>query len=570
MLQTLRIKNLAVIDSAEIPFRAGLNILSGETGAGKSIVIEAISLLLGSRASAELIRSGSDEAVIEGLFDLSGLPWMAERLERNGFPAAFSDSSAEAELLIKRLVHRGGRHRIYVNGQLATLAILQELCEGLIDLCGQNEHQSLVKPSTQLELLDRYGGISEDARDFGDAHSEYRELTETRARLELQESERQRRSDFLRFQIDELARAGLTPGEDLELQREKQLLQSAEARAQGAESARRILESDEGGVLSLLRAADSRLRSLSHLDPRAGAIQETLTRAIAETEDALLSLERYLGGVELDPEKLAQVQDRLALLAELRRKYGPSVAEMLETLERLRSELEQLDVGAEKLGALSSRIEAASFVLLSRAAGLTERRAAASTKLSQAVTAELKDLRMADAEFSVELEPHAGGSLERLTATGAEQARFCVRTNRGEASRPLGKIASGGELSRLMLAIRRVIADRGGIGVYLFDEIDAGIGGQTAFEVGKKLQSVARYNQVICITHLPQVASFADHHLSVRKQAQGDRTVTTVLDLGERGCRERREELARMLGGPELTRSSLRNAAELLELASRH
>jgi DNA repair protein RecN (Recombination protein N) len=556
MLETLKIRNIAVIDTAEIPFKPGLNILSGETGAGKSIVIEAIGLLLGSRASAELVRAGCEEAVVEGLFAIDEIPWLRPRLEKLGF-----DSKAP-ELLIKRVVHRGGKHRIYVNGELATLSILQNLCEGLVDLCGQHEHQSLIRPGTQLELLDRYGSLTEQARAFGASFGKTRALEQERDSLTQAEAERSRRSDFLKFQIDELRSAELQPGEDEKLQQEKQLLQSSEARVQAADSVTQLLESDEDGVLNSLRAAASKLKPVAQLDARVLPILEGLERAVAEAEEAGLQLNRYLGSIDLDPDRLSQVQERLSLLADLRRKYGSSVAEMLAALERVELEYSQLGQAEERLKGIAAELAQAQAELVKQAKKLSSARAKIASVLADSVTGELKDLKMGEARFMIELSPKE--ELSAWTPSGADAIQFVVQTNRGEPARPLGKIASGGELSRLMLAIRRVIADRGGIGVYLFDEIDAGIGGQTAFQVGKKLKSVAKYNQVICITHLPQVASFAHHHLVVRKSPTGKRTVTEVVELS---AKERKEELARMLGGPELTRKSLENAAELIELA---
>jgi DNA repair protein RecN (Recombination protein N) len=556
MLETLKIRNIAVIDSAEVSFKSGLNILSGETGAGKSIVIEAISLILGSRASAELVRAGAEEAVVEGLFDVTALPWLKERLERLGFP---NDTS---ELLIKRVVSRAGRHRIYVNGELATLAVLQQLCEGLVDLCGQHEHQSLIKPATQLELLDRYGGLVEQTAGFSVAFSHWRKLVQERNTLVAAEADRSRRADFLQFQIEELNEAALAPGEDEALAAEKVLLQSGEARVQSAEAARQILESEDDSALNALRMAAQKLRTLAGIDSRAVSMLEGIDRAIAEAEEVSLQLNRYLGSADVDPARLETVQERLTLIADLRRKYGASVAEMIETHSRLQQESNSLGEVSQRLEQISADIAKAEKDLRAMAKKLSTARGKVAQVLSESVTAELKDLKMADARFSIELSARA--EIADWNLTGADSIQFVVQTNRGEAARPIGKIASGGELSRLMLAIRRCIADKGGIGVYLFDEIDAGIGGQTAFQVGRKLKSVAEYNQVICITHLPQVASFAHHHLSVQKATRGGRTVTEVVELS---TKERKEELARMLGGPELTKKSLENAAELMQLA---
>lgn len=556
MLEVLKIRNFAIIDSAEIHFKSGLNILSGETGAGKSIVIEAISLLLGSRASTELIRAGSDEAVIEGLFRIAEIPWLELRLKNAGF------STDSSELLVKRLVHRAGRHRIFINGELATLTILQNICEGLIDLCGQHEHQSLLKAGTQLELLDRFGGLSDQTRKFSTLWNQSRLLTKEQNELQQKEAERSKRVDFIQFQRDEIRNVNPVLGEDDELHREKQLFQSAATRAQSAESIRQVLESDEGGVLVCLRAALQKLRGLEQLDHQVKSMVESLERGLIETEETGIALQRYLDSIEVNSEKLHSIQDRLSALANLRRKYGSSIEAILASLSELDHEMSTFGEVSDRLGQLQSQLETLQTDLRKIGKKLSHARRKVADLLGTSVTAELKDLKMGEARFSVELSVQE--DFEEWNSQGADLIQFQVQTNRGEPARPLGKVASGGELSRLMLAIRRVIADRGGIGVYLFDEIDAGIGGQTAFQVGKKLKSVASYNQVICITHLPQVASFADHHLVVRKSTVGKRTLTAVQELNPS---DRKEELARMLAGPRLTRSSLANAAELLELA---
>jgi DNA repair protein RecN (Recombination protein N) len=557
MLELLKIKNIAIIDSAEVQFKQGLNIISGETGAGKSIIIEAISLLLGSRASTELIRAECDEAVIEGLFDISGIPWMNSRLKHYGFDPNTS------ELLVKRTVHKAGRHRISINGELANLAVLQGLCEGLIDLCGQHEHQSLLRPLTQLELLDRYGGLTEQSKAVTSALQEVRALRKEYERLQKEDHERAKRTDFLKFQIDEIQEAQIVLSEDEQLQREKQLLQSAEARAQSAESVRQILETEETGVLHSLQIALQKVRTLQNLDQDTHLIAEALERAYLETEEASLLINRYLMGIELDTEKLQNIQDRLSLLADLKRKYGGSISQVLETVSQLQKEHFALSNLNDRLNQLLSEINSHETALKKQAQKLANSRRKVSELLANSVTQELKDLKMGEAHFSIELTFKE--DLSEWNAWGGDFIQFVVRTNLGEPARPLGKIASGGELSRLMLSIRRVISDRGGIGVYLFDEIDAGIGGQTAFQVGKKLKSVASYNQVICITHLPQVASFADHHWIVKKSTRNKRTSTEIISLTHN---ERKEELARMLGGPQLTQRSLENASELLELAN--
>jgi DNA repair protein RecN (Recombination protein N) len=558
MLQTLLIKNIATIESAEIPFKKGLNILSGETGAGKSIVIEAISLILGGRASVELIRTGCDDAVVEGLFDLSQIDWMGPRLEKFGLE---SDS---AELIVRRMISRTGKHRIFINGQLGTISMLQEICAGLVDLCGQHEHQSLLKSHTQLDHLDRFGSLSGISREFAEKFEAHSDLLAEQKVLQEKENERRRRADFLEFQIKELRAAELQAGEEVALHSEKQLLQTAEARVQGADSIRKALDEDESGILNSLSSLTAKSRSLAQMDEKFVPLQEGLERAKVEIEEVSMGLSRYLSGVELDPERLTHVQDRLSLLADLRRKYGSTVEEMLESLSQLETEYATLDQNGVRLERIVDALKPLQLELLQIGKRLTESRLGVASLLADSVTSELAELKMSEAEFQIRLTPKE--HFEEWTATGADQIQYLVRTNLGDEPKPLGKIASGGELSRLMLAIRRVISDKGGIGVYLFDEIDAGMGGQTAFEVGKKLKSVAQYNQVICITHLPQVASFGDHHLSVRKVIQGKRTYTQVIELS---LVDRKHELARMMGGSQMTKKSIDSAGELLDMAKK-
>lgn len=562
MLETLRIKNIAIIDLAEIHFGPGLNIISGETGAGKSIVIEAISLLLGSRAQIDLIRSGCDEAVIEGVFRINEMPWLHQRLEQYGF--ATCDGDLPMEMVVKRTVHRSGRHRISINGELANLSTLQKLCEGLVDLCGQSEHQSLTKPALQLELLDQYGGLTSEVKGFASEFQEYKRHVKEKQELEVQEGERAKRVEFIRFQINEIERAQIQPLEDVQLNEEKQLLQSAEQRGVSAQMIRDALGAEDGGLVFALSHAMQKGRLLAGMDPRAQVFLASMERAAGELEDVLLGLDRYLGQIELDPERYAQVQDRTTLIADLKRKYGRTLDEVFGNFERLKSELIELQERNQRIEEISNRLLELRERLETLGESVSKRRNQIAKLFSESVTAELQELKMGEAQLDVSLEAKA--KLDDWNFQGKDAIQFLVRTNRGEDARPLGKIASGGELSRILLAIRRVIANRGGIGVYLFDEIDAGIGGQTAFQVGKKLKSVSRFNQVLCITHLPQVASFADHHIVVRKAvtAKRTRTVLRCLDLNER-----KDELARMLGGPELTQKSLENASELLEVAAR-
>ncbi len=561
MLEILKIKNFALIDSAEIHFKPGLNIISGETGTGKSLLLEAISLLLGTRVSLDRIRSGCEEAVIEGLFEITELSWMPSRLQSLGFMPAFS------ELLIKRTIHHTGRHRIFVNGELATLSVLQTLCEGLIDLCSQQEHQSLMKAHAQLELLDQYAGCLEPAKKLILDLSVYRSRCKDYQECLQANQDNIQKTNFLKFQMDEIQQAKLQWDEEEQLQNKKQVLQSAAVRLQVVEHIRQLFESEDTGILRLIQSLFTQVRTLLGLDASIQDLFERIEKINIQVEDGSVAFHHYCRSIEFDPFQLQTVQDRLSFLSNLKRKYGLSLHGLIEMLAQLEREQSVWDQNVETLKQFEKELQTRALQLNTQGMELTQIRKHISPLFAALVTNELKDLKMSESEFQIEI--HSKENLLEWSSTGKESVQFLVQTNAGEPIRPLSKIASGGELSRLMLAIRRVISSQGGIGVYLFDEIDAGIGGHTAFEVGKKLKSVAALNQVICITHLPQVAAFANHHLVVQKTVQKDastkRTLTEVLELTDSA---KTEEIARMLGGPTLTSKNLANATELLEMAS--
>jgi DNA repair protein RecN (Recombination protein N) len=557
MLETIKIRNFALIENAEIPFKKGLNVLSGETGAGKSIVLEAISLLLGGRAQAEVIRAGADEAVVEGIFEVGALPWVKERLREVGIECQ------QDELLIKRTINRNGKNRIFMNGELATLSMLSSVCEDLVDLCGQHEHQSLFKSSVQLDLIDRFSEI-ESLRESAQAKfQKVMELRDEWESLKKKEEERVQRLAFIQFQIEELNEAALVPGEDETLAQEKKLLQSSGQRLTLASQIEAAIDGEEGAYSSI-RLAVNRAKALLQVDTGASALYETLERSLAEVEEGARLVRAYLGQTDLSPERLEAVQERLSLISNLKRKYGATVDDIVLNLEKLQAECELLNNLTTRLDSLEKDFEKEKDLALNDGRALFLKRKKGADAFMKAISKELRELRMQDAEVSIPLSfsEEVGAWGPKSLGTSVE---LLVQTNLGEEKKPMQKIVSGGELSRLMLAIRRVIADKGGIGVYLFDEIDAGLGGQTAFTVGKKLKSVARYNQVLCITHVPQVACFADHHLSINKRTQKGRTVTEVSVLDVSG---RKEEIARMLGAESLTPSALKNAKELMDSAN--
>lgn len=562
MILSIQIKNFALIENANIPFQEGLNILSGETGAGKSIILDAISLLLGGRASQDFIRHGEDEAVVEGLFDVQNIHWIQDRTNQIGVDFDAQDSST---LLIKRSVNRNGKNRIFINGQSATVGMLQTLTEGLVDLCGQHEHQSLFKSQVQLDLMDRYGGLEKWVTSTKENLKQAKQLYQELEELHQKEDERVRRLEFVKFQLQELNEANLNVGEDEQLQNEKKLLQSQELRMGLAHQVDALLSSQDSAnsMMDQLKAAVHKARQLVAIDESFQPVLDGLERALIELEEASAVTQSYLSKDEVSPQRLEEVQSRLSLMTQLKRKYGQSLEDILATQQSLQQEEDLLSNWSSRVEKVEKEYQALASKALKEGQELFQKRKKTSQLFCKSIEAELKDLKMTGVSVAAKLELEPELPKWSLETLGAD-CSWWVGTNEGETQKPIQKIISGGELSRLMLAIRRVISDQGGIGVYLFDEIDAGLGGQTAFVVGKKLKSVAKQNQVICITHVPQVACFADHHLSISKSTVKGRTMTQVVQLK---ATTRKEEIARMLGTEKITPHALKNAQELIDSA---
>ncbi len=558
MLESLRIRNFALIERAEIPFGPGLNVLSGETGAGKSIALEAIGLVLGGRASGDLIRTGCDEASVEAVFDISDRKDLLLRLEEAGIEAAES-----AQLIIKRVVQRSGKNRVWLNAQATTVQVLQNVCQDVIDLCSQHEHQSLFRPEAQTEWIDRYAKTIEDADQLRQDFLRFTELSRQIMKLKTEDESKAQRLDYLKFQDEEIQALAPVIGEDEELSERKKLLQTEGSRRTGIDELLEILETESEGLIDRAKMALSKGRNIESLDASAASIRESLERAVLEVEEACRACSDYASQIESDPGELDRVQERLSGLNALKRKFGNDLASVITAWENIRSEIYTLENVEESRAALLKEQGALAPKLSAQATDLRKQRSAAAKKFSDAVTQELHELKMEQSKFAVDVASET--VIEDWTTYGlGSKVQFRICTNAGEEAKPLAKIASGGELSRIMLSTRRVLSDRGRIGVYLFDEIDAGIGGQTAFSVGRKLRSVSKHNQVICITHVPQVACFADHHLSVSKKVVSGKTTSTIQPLGKA---ERIDELARMLGADDLTATARKNAKELVDRA---
>ncbi len=548
MLTDLSIKNVAIIDILQVSFAPGLTVLTGETGAGKSIIIDAVNLLLGGRASSDLIRTGEDEASVEALFRVEARPAVVEALAAAGI-------DCDDELVVKRTVTRSGRNRVYLNGSLATTALLAEVSRGLVNIYGQHEAQNLTRPEQHLILLDSYAGLSELRGRFASLHASFRETRAGIDRLAAGEREAAQRIDLLAFQVDEIGSARPLPGEEEELEQERNLLAHGEKLLARSQSAYELLYDGEVTILGSLRQVRTAIGDGAAVDHSLAPLVEAVDAAYAQLEDAALSLRDYASRIEANPARLQAVDDRLDLLRRLKKKYGATIDEVLafrDTAERELEGLRNLDRSRDEM---EERLEAIRGEMDACGAELSGRRAAAAAAFSAAVTRELTELAMPNAHLDVLLE-----TLSEPRESGMERGEFLFSANPGEAPKPLARIASGGELSRLMLAIKQVHPESD-VPTLVFDEVDTGIGGATSALVGRKLRNVATRQQVLCITHLPQVAACADHHCRVAKGVVEGRTTTTVVTLDDA---ERIAEVARMLGGVTVTETTREHARELL------
>ncbi len=561
MLRELRIKNFAVIDEVALELGAGLNVLTGETGAGKSIVLNALGLVSGNRVSADIIRHNEDEASVEALFEDPPIR-VSRKLADSGFDAA-------GELVIKRIVSRSGKNRVYLGGSLCPLSLLSEIGDSIIHIYGQHEHHTLLDPQSHIGLLDVFGGLPDRAAKMGERYralvSSWQALRQARELLE----KRKKEKGLLEAQVEEIAKARLRPDEEEELQGQKHILAHAEKLHQGCLDGGELLYEGEDALIGRLGRYGGKLRELANIDAALQPAVELIDAASAQLEEANAVLRRYGERVHFEPGALEQLEDRMAELHRLKRKYGGSVEEILKMQAEMEADLQTLERGEEEIPALERSFEAARRGAWETAGALSVERQRAAKRFKREMEKEVRGLGMPETVFEVRFQEtpetedappfHLGG--KTLTETGMDQVEFYFSPNPGEPPKPLAKIASGGELSRLMLAIKSLVLTPGDIPTLLFDEVDAGIGGGVAEIVGKKLKQVASAHQVICVTHLPQIAALADSHHVVRKEVSKGRTVTTVKKLKEP---DRVEEVARMLGGLKITDKTRRHAEEMV------
>jgi len=568
MLREIHIQNYAVIENLTAEFGPGLNLLSGETGSGKSILVDALGLALGGRASPEVIRTGQDRALVTAVLSVEGkAPWSAW-LQEYGVA-----ESEEGELILRREIQATGKSRMLVNDQPVTAAAARSLARGLVEMHGQNEHVALFARDAQLAFLDQFAGVEADLESLRTLHARRRELEQELESLSHNEQERLRTLDLLGFQVRELEQARLEPGEDVHLEEERRILSNLEKIRAAAATAFSELYEDEGAAVSRLAAAARQLEELRRYDVSIEPQLEPLAAARATLEDLAAFLRDYLGKLEANPQRLEQIEDRLALIDRLKRKYGNSVEAVLAYAAETRQRLASLEHADERRDVARKELEKACTEYRRAAEALSEKRRESARKLVKLVREELAQLGMEKTRMEVHFESLPAG---QGGPAGIDEIEFRISPNPGEELRVMEKIASGGEISRLMLALKTVVGQArvssGGRGsrpsppTFIFDEVDSGIGGRVAESVGQRLKRLARDAQVLCVTHLAQIACFADHHLYVEKFARGGRTLTTIKLLA--GEHERAEELARMLSGSQITDAALKHAAAMLRQAA--
>ncbi len=555
MLCELRVKNLALIESLELGFdqgeAGGLVVMTGETGAGKSIMLRAINLLSGGRASADWIRSGADSCEVEALFEINPHhKFLLQKMEEGGF-------GEEPSLVIKRIMSSNGRSRFYVNGSLATGKIVSELTDELLSVASQHDHQQLLQPGLHLDYLDTLGDLWPDRQLLGTIHRNWQEKKTQLAGLKAQELEKEQRLDFLRYQVNEIREAALQPGEDELLLAEKIKLKNAQALINLSQATHRLLSHELMDNLTTLR---QNMAQLAAIDPGIGKLSEDITGYTFLAEDYVNELRAYRDSLENDPYRQEQVAERLDLIQQLKRKYGDSVEKILHFAEQGEAELQHLENMDKEIAALEKEVKALEQNMCDRAGLLSEKRKATAATLETAMAGELSSLAFNQAGFhmvwkEVEQLP------ETMKASGWERGEFFFSANPGEPARPLAKIASGGELSRLMLAMKCLLARKDMVETVIFDEVDAGIGGEAAEAVARKIQELSAHHQVFCITHLPQIAARGTLHFQVSKKVGDGRTQSEVVRLSSE---TRVRELVRMLAGDSATEQTQAWAEELL------
>jgi DNA repair protein RecN (Recombination protein N) len=586
LLQLLNISNIALIEDLRVEFESGLNLLTGETGSGKSIIVDALGVLIGGRFTADLLKSGSDRGYIEGLFLVEPNSEFKSVLASAGISDL--EAAGQVELIMRREISATGRNKIFINNQLATQSLLRELREFLVDIHGQGDQQTLFDPNTHLQLLDAFAGNEKLLNETAAVFEEWSQLRRDLDALMKDESERFQLVDTLKFQIDELERAQLSPGEDERIEEERRRLMNVEKLTTLCQSSYARIYEDDDAALARLRQTTNDLAELAEFDASFATYREQLESARAVLEDLSFSLREYADRLEYSPSRLAQIEDRLVELSRVKRKYGGSIVAALEHLLRSQDRLQGVEASDERAGELEKQLQAARRKYFEVSTRLHDQRLRGAKKFEQAVERGVKELAMANARFEIRMSdklqfvddsamtnasdkgsPTSNDSqiddklklIGHAGSDGLDRVEFYFSANPGEELKPLARVASGGEASRLMLVLKTVANAMEFPRTIVFDEIDTGIGGRVSEAVGLKLKQLSESNQVLCVTHQAQIARFADNHLVVEKEASKDRTKVNVARLDKNG---RVEEIARMLTGAEITDSARKHARELL------
>ena len=566
MIKEIRIRNFAIIENLAVNFEKGLNVLTGETGAGKSIIIDALNLLLGGRADTDSIRSGETNAFVEAVFEVTDLKTRDLILE-SGI------EMEEGELLVKRQISNTGKNRCLLNDSPVTVSTLSKIGDRLVDLHGQHDHQTLLHPEVHVELLDLYGKCKSIRDEFAGNFSNHQAQTKKLRSMKMDEQELLQKQEFLSFQLKEIDEAHLSDEEEEEIKAARNKLKHAGQIREGLQKSQALLTDEGGSIIENLGQVLKELEAVQNIDPGLAEPVERSRSAFYELEEVVESLRNYDRSLEFNPSRLEEIEDRLAEISGLKRKYGNDIAEIIKRREKIAEELEQLASNEENMKALEDDLKQQEKVLSKLGTQLAEKRESAAKNLTRSVEKELKELSMGNVQLGVRFDyPSEPDGLilfrkEKMKGTpiGLGTLEFLFSPNPGEELRPLAKIASGGELSRVMLALKSILNDQDTVPVMIFDEVDTGIGGGVAEKVGTKLQKVANTKQVFCITHLPQIAGMAFSHFRVEKEVKGKRTRSTIRQLEHE---ERVEELARMSSGENITDASLEHAREMLRPGS--
>lgn len=559
MLSLLHIENIALIEEADIGFDAGFNVLTGETGAGKSIVIDAIGAVIGERTSRDLIRTGAKSARVSGIFtNLPDLVWFRE----NGI-----SPDENGELLLTREIQPDGKNLCRIGGKMCTVSQLKALGTQLVNIHGQHDGQQLLDEGSHLSYLDRFGALEPVLMSFQESYDAAAVIRREMEALRMDEAERQRRMDTLRYQIAELERAGLKPGEDEMLTQRRDLLRNAEKLMEAVESAHYALSGDEDseGAVSMISTAEDSLRSGGRYSDEMTGLAEKAAEVRYAADDLAELVRDLRDSFDFSPGELDEIEGRLDVIYRLRKKYGSTVEEMLEYLDRCRSELDGMECSADTILHLEREYAAALKTARQRGEALTAARKKVATALQERIQEELRQLDMPKVRFEVEFSEK--GTDTGMDATGMDEIRFLMSANVGEGLKPIAKVASGGELARIMLALKNVLAENDDVTTLIFDEVDTGVSGRAAQKVAEKMAAISKHAQVLCVTHLPQIAAMADTHFSVEKGEKGGRTYTDVAALSEEG---RRKELARLTSGDHIGEAALESAGELLRAAAEY